>query len=116
MYQLQLHKTLNQEKWSLFSTDRQLLMIANEINRLSNGLRAGQPLTELHSCIERAFELFDLTIGIQQASLQRELLRLREFFAELYLADETQLKQASDSIELAFRTLLFMHPTSALLV
>ena len=116
MYQLQLHKTLTQEKWSLFSTDRQLLMIANEINRLSNGLRAGQPLSELRSCIERAFELFDLTIGIQRASLQRELLRLRDFFAELYVADETQLQRALSSIETAYRALLFMHPASALLV
>lgn len=116
MYTLQLHKTITLEKWLNFGAYRQLCMIGNELNRLANGLSMGQSFDELRVCMERAFELIDLTINCQNNSLRRELLRWRDLFAELYISDETQFKNSREEIKRLLRALLLLNSDSAALV
>ena len=74
-----------------FSLYQQILMIANEINRLRNGIHGGQDIENLKECIERTLELCDLAIsGVKEST--KELLRFRELFGELYLLDEDKIK------------------------
>ena len=84
MYKLKLHKTLTTARWRSFGAARQILMIANEVNRFINGIKAHLSAADLRSCMERTFELIDLTVECQKGSLRRELLRWRKLFAEFY--------------------------------
>lgn len=88
MYPLILHKNLTAEKWANFTTAQQILMIANEVNRLSNGIKSKQNIKTLRDCMERAFELIDLTISYSKKNLRKELLRWRDLFAQNYIAKE----------------------------
>lgn len=106
MYELKLHKNLNLEKWSAYSRDRQILMIANELNRLINGIGAGLSYSALREGMERIFELCDLTIGSQSGNFRKELLRWREAFAEFYLMDNEELAKSLESVKLFYRVLM----------
>ncbi|MBI4235487.1 hypothetical protein HY604_04275 [Candidatus Peregrinibacteria bacterium] len=112
MYKLKLHKNLTLEKWSKFKKHQQILMIANEINRLLNGLDK-QTLAELTECMERAIELIDLTINSHEKNLRKELLRFRDLFAINYLHDRESLKKARPQIAILLHTLLFLDSKSA---
>lgn len=92
MYPLVLHKNLTPEKWSEFGTTKQILMIGNEINRAIN-LKDEK---DIKDCLERAFELTDLTIECQKGNLRKELLRWREALGEAYLNIKTDLKLLLD--------------------
>lgn len=91
MYKLRLHKNLNKEKWSSFGLSRQILMIANELNRAKNWLIKGE-LDEVANCYERAFELLDLTIELAaRRNLRKELLRFREMLAWQYVVEQKEV-------------------------
>lgn len=82
---LKYHKTLTEEKWQQFPFHKQILMIANELNRAKNWIIKNDP-QEVKNCYERAFELIDLTAAVStNRNLLKELLRFREIFAKLYL-------------------------------
>lgn len=88
MYQLKLHKNLDQQKWDSFAKDKQILMIANELNRAKNWIARGNP-EEVTNCYERAIELLDLTISLTaKRNLLRELLRFRDVLCSQYISEE----------------------------
>lgn len=113
MYELKLHKTLNLDKWSKYTRDLQILMIANELNRLINGIVVELSQESLKEGIERIFELCDLTINSQNGSFRKELLRWREAFAEFYLMDIVGLEKSLESIKLFYRVLMQENPRTA---
>lgn len=116
MYLLQHHKIMTLEKWSSYPVDRQIFMIANEINRLKNTINASLSYKTLQETIERIFELLDLTISCQKGSFRKELLRFREIFGEFYLLPEEDLKKMSLEIGQFYRVLLFMNSKTSVLI
>jgi len=81
---LKHHKTLTLDKWLSFSFDKQILMIANELNRASNWI-GKHNIPEAKLCYERAFELLYLTIALlKEKNKLREFLRFKEMLARLY--------------------------------
>jgi hypothetical protein len=85
--ELKQHKTLTVEKWASFSFGKQILMIANELNRAKNWIKK-KDYIEVRLCYERAFELLYLTISnVTKRSRRLELIRLKEVLAELYSSD-----------------------------
>ncbi len=103
------HAALSIERWSAFTPDQRLLMIANEMNRLRSSMTAEHaPSRRLG--YERVLKLTDLTVGVaESSSLLRELLRWRDLVAELYVREESA-PQEHDS---ALRALLLMTPAGA---
>ena len=101
------HASLDAARWSAFSRDQQLLMIANEMNRASR-LFGPEDRTRLANAYERVLRLADLTVQVQPSrSLRRELLRWREMAGSVYLEpDERQHREL-------FRALLLLTPESA---
>ncbi len=94
MYDLILHKHLHREKWLSYTFDRQILMIANEMNRYMNGVKSGLDEASQRECLERIFELCDLTIACQTGGRRRELARWRELISSHY---DTRGPQEFDS-------------------
>lgn len=83
-----LHTHLTPEKWSSFSRDQQILMIANELNRAKNWGEK-KDFNKVSSCYERALELIDLTVDCStNTTFTRELLRYRELLAMIYKQNE----------------------------
>jgi len=85
MYPLVQHKNLSTEKWNDFPRQKQILMVANEINRAGHWMERSDP-ESARKCDERAFELIDLTtedLKWRGGGLV-ELLRFRELLAERY--------------------------------
>src|SRR5437867_6976381 len=79
------HASLSPERWSSFSLDQQILMIANEMNRAGK-LMASADRDRCLAAYERVLNLADLTIRVQQKpTFRREMLRWRDLVAELYL-------------------------------
>ena len=97
---LKYHKTLTIEKWSLFPFSRQILMIANELNRANKWIEK-EDFNELKFCYERAFELLYLTIQAlagekpknHQSFLLKEILRFKEMLAYLYNKSTPSLEE-----------------------
>jgi len=80
-----LHTGLTSDKWSSFGIDKQILMIANEMNRAKNWIEKKDFEKVLH-CYERALELLDLTVNSSKnRSLVNELMRFRELLATEYI-------------------------------
>lgn len=103
-----LHIHLTLEKWFSYPKGQQILMIGNELNRAANWIKKRQNL-ETDMCYERAFELIDLTVEDSKwKGHLRELLRLREILAELYL----QKSKDGKLNRLAYDALVSMHPES----
>ena len=85
-----------------------MLMIANELNRAANWIEKSQNL-ESNMCYERAFELIDLTVEDNKwRGRLKELLRLREILAELYLQESKDGKLN----RLAYDAIISMNPES----
>ena len=85
MYKLIYHKNMTTEKWFAYQGFKQLLMIANELNRAQHALENGDPEHAVHAW-ERAFELTDLTVeDPKNGRLLRELLRFREMLGETFI-------------------------------
>ncbi len=79
------HPGLTAERWSRFTLDQQILMIANEMNRAAK-LMEPVDLARLRNAYERALELTDLTVSVHSEwGLRRELLRWRDLIAQLYV-------------------------------
>ena len=103
------HRELSEERWSAFTLDQQILMIANEMNRASGLLRSGD-VVRTKSCYERVLKLTDLTVAAQtKSTLRWELLRWRDLLAELYVEETTR----ADEHRQAFRCLLYFTPEAA---
>ena len=89
---LKYHKTLTIEKWLKFPFEKQIWMIANELNRAKNWIIKNDT-KEVKSCYERAFELLYLTIaGIKDRNKLREFTRFKEVLAWQYIQEKPQLK------------------------
>ncbi len=100
------HAGLSAARWAEFSLGKQLLMIANEMNRASKLFGAADRGRRSGS-YERILALADLTVQVNdRRSLRRELLRWRGLIAELYVADEPDARGHAT----AFRALLQLHP------
>ena len=79
------HASLTAERWSAFSLDQRILMIANELNR-ARKLTAPDDRARLEHAYERVLHLTDLTIQTApRPAVRRELLRWRDLVASLYL-------------------------------
>jgi hypothetical protein len=101
------HASLTRERWSTYSRDQQVLMIANEMNRAGK-LFGRADRARLSNAYERVLRLADLTVEAQPSrSLRRELLRWRELAAALYLEPDEERHRA------LFRVLLLLTPASA---
>lgn len=103
------HSGLTAERWSSFSLDQQLLMIANEMNRAAK-LLGEADAGGLGPAYERVLELTDLTIEVNgHQGLRRELLRWRDLVAGLYVGSCPD--RAGHTA--AFRALLCFTPVTA---
>lgn len=103
------HSNLSPARWTQFSLDQQILMIANEMNRATK-LMAPIDRDRRLGCYARALQLTDLTVAVQpRRALRRELLRWRDLVAQLYCA------LAADPVahEAALRCLLRFTPVVA---
>jgi hypothetical protein len=103
------HASLTPERWARFDLDRQILMIANEMNRAS-ALLAPESRPSLLKAYERVLRLVDLTVATRsRRGLRRELLRWRDLVASLYIAPLPD----TASHDAAFRCLLQLNPAAA---
>ena len=89
---LKHHKTLTEEKWSQFPFYKQIIMIANEINRAKSWIIKGDS-EEVKNCYEKAMELIDLTVAVLvNKKVLREFLRFREVLAGEYINNQKKLE------------------------
>jgi hypothetical protein len=100
------HAALTPEAWARHPRGRQILMIANEMNRASK-LFGPDDLPRLRGSYERVLALVDLTVQANRGrSVRRELLRWRDLVAELFVAARPDAAAHGS----AFRALLQLHP------
>lgn len=93
MLVLKHHRNLSESRWRDFGFDRQVLMVANELNRAGHSLERSDP-EEARVSYERALELIQLTLCVARgASRLRELARAKEVIAGLYLEENPCPKQ-----------------------
>jgi hypothetical protein len=103
------HVELAQDRWSAFTLDQQILMIANEMNRAFR-LVLSADIDRVKNSYERVLHLTDLTVRAQtKSALRWELLRWRDLIAELYIDDTTR----PDEHRQAFRCLLYFTPEAS---
>jgi len=103
------HASLSPERWARFDLDRQVLMIANEMNRASGLLGEGDD-SSLRRTYERVLRLVDLTVQTRtRRGLRRELLRWRDLIAALYIAPRSEPVAHAE----AFRCLLRFTPEAS---
>lgn len=91
MVTIAFHKDITPEKWASKPLSWQILNIASELGRAEQSLK-DRLLEPFRACLDRGFELIDLTVevNISNASLLRELLRFREVLACLYINNDLQ--------------------------
>lgn len=103
------HAHLSATRWASFSSDQQILMIANEMNRAAKLAREGDR-ERLQNGYERVLQLVDLTIrSHRERSLVRELLRWRDLVAELYVSDAIRFEEHRTLL----RCLLYFTPAAS---
>ena len=103
------HASLSPERWARFPRDRQLLMIANEMNRATRLMAAGDGRSR-NLAYERVLRLADLTVEVNpHRALRRELLRWRDLVAALYLSAAPDMR----AHRAALRCLLQLSPATA---
>lgn len=103
------HASLTTERWSRFSLDQQVLMIANEMHR-ATALQGAGDRASLELAYERVLRLVDLTVAVQaRYALRRELLRWRDLVAALFIRQDAAPADHRD----AFRALLLLRPSAA---
>jgi hypothetical protein len=109
------HRSLTPERWAGFPLDRQLLMIANEMNRAGKMSGAPDRESQMRS-YERVLELVDFTVAtLPRRALMRELLRWRDLVAALYI-ESAERGDRGDRVahhRSAFRCLLQFTPETA---
>jgi len=87
------HASLSPERWARFPPDRQLLMIANEMNRATALMDADDGRSR-GLAYERVLRLVDLTVAVNpRRALRRELLRWRDLVAALYLEAAPNMRE-----------------------
>lgn len=88
------HKSLNSGKWQGFSREEQILNIAAEFSRAKSWLEENDE-EEVLDCLNRAFELIDLTINDRRWRKRgiKELFRLRGVLAEFYIQKDKKLNE-----------------------
>lgn len=102
------HAGLSPERWAAFDVDRQVLMVANEMNRIRR--LPDQDSRARRRAYERVLRLTDLTLeATDRQGLRRELARWRDLVAALYLEVEFDL----DRHERVLRMLLLLRPVAA---
>ncbi len=100
------HAGLAAGEWARHPLGRQLLMIANEMNRASKLVIAADS-NRLRTSYERVLALTDLSIAASpRPAVRRELLRWRDLVGALYLAPAAD-RHAHARV---FRALLQLHP------
>jgi hypothetical protein len=103
------HASLSPERWARFDLDRQILMIANEMNR-GSALLGDEDRSSLRLAYERVLRLVDLTVATRERrGLRRELLRWRDLIAALYVAPTSEPTAHAE----AFRCLLRFTPEAS---
>ena len=103
------HESLSPERWSSFSLDQQILMIANEMNRAGK-LVGPQDAGRRRASYERVLNLTDLTVLVhRKPTLRREILRWRDLVAELYVGAKPDPARHA----MAFRVLLQFTPEAS---
>ena len=84
------HAGMSDERWTRFSLDQQILMIANEMHRASK-LLSPEDSDRRRNTYERVLNLTDVTIRVQtRGPLRRELLRWRDLVAALYIRRDSE--------------------------
>jgi hypothetical protein len=97
------HAELSADRWSDFTLEQQILMIANELNRASKLVRPGDHERRRNS-LARALTLTDLTAGGNvRPPFRRELLRWRDLLASLYLNGGEDPKELSAILRVLLR-------------
>ena len=100
------HASLSPDRWRSYARGRQILMIANEMNRASK-LLGPEDRGRFLGSYERVLALTDLTVQVSESrSLRRELLRWRDLVAEHYVAPQADPRAHAA----AFRALLQLDP------
>lgn len=103
------HAGLDAERWARFDLDQQVLMIGNEMNRVSSAIQEGRQDARRRG-YERVLRLTDLTTARpSRPTFRRELLRWRDLAAALYVSESADPRAHRD----AFRTLLRLRPAAA---
>ena len=103
------HRNLTSEKWSKYAFPQQVLMIANELNRARNCLKANDS-SGVDNAYTRALELVWITIdGLKKRNRRREMLRWREMLLSEYSGKKKSLRTNG----LLLRTLLLLTTESA---
>lgn len=103
------HKELDSAKWIKYTFTQQILMIANEMNRLKN-CYIKNDFTGIDMAFKRVLELTDLTIEIIKIRNRRkELLRWKE----LLLLEYTSKNNSYKNIINILKTLLLFNSESA---
>jgi len=103
------HASLSPERWARFDLDRQILMVANEMNR-ARSLFTDADHDALRRTYERVLRLVDLTVQTRpRRGLRRELLRWRDLVAALYVAEEADARAHDE----AFLCLLRFTPAAS---
>lgn len=103
------HASLTPERWAQFPHNQQVLMISNEMNRISR-LLSDRDRESRTLAYERVIRLIDLSVEVSKSrALRRELLRLRDLISELYIAETVD----SSAHFAALRVLLQLTPASA---
>ena len=98
-----MHKNLDLEKWKNFSKEEQILNIAAEFSRTKNWI-AKEDEPEILNCLNRAFELIDLTANDPRwQNGLKELLRLREVLAGFYLRENKDINKFIKLFEILLR-------------
>ncbi len=100
------HAALSAQRWARFSWDQQILSIAAEANRGLKDVRAGRS-DSARSSYERVLTLLELTAGLASgAGRLKEITRLKEFTAGLFIAQRLDLADH----QAMMRSLLQMSP------
>jgi len=87
---LKHHTDAMAARWPAFSPGKQLMMVANELNRAGHWIAKGDP-DEVRLCYERALDLLWLTINAAKGfPLLRELCRAKEILLTLYSTTPTE--------------------------
>jgi hypothetical protein len=82
---MKFHKNLTQEKWQKFSKEKQILNIASELSRTKFWLEKKNE-EQILNCLNRTFELIDLTINaFKNQRALKELLLFREILSQFYI-------------------------------
>jgi hypothetical protein len=83
-----IHAGLAAGRWRTFTLAEQLANVGSEVDRAIRAWEAGRS-DRFQLALERALELFDLTIGDERwrGHRRRELLRVREEFCRLFFDD-----------------------------